>query len=337
MTLNDLQSQLIPQIEASLKAKINAFDFNHTNQLKRMITYQMGWSADGAHDGGGKRIRPFLSLLCAGACKDQIEMAMPAAMAIEFLHNFTLIHDDIQDKSPLRHGKPTLWKKWGIAQAINAGDALFAIAQMTILKLADTTNEHICNLAASEFNQVCLHLTQGQYLDIAFESLDNVDIKTYLNMIEGKTAALIAFSTHVGGLAAGQTKDFLDLLSAYGKCLGMAFQIQDDFLGVWGDPLVTGKSTASDLLTRKKSLPILYGLENCPEFQDQWQKVPITAEYVLEMAKTLEICGAKKYVVTKAKEYTGRAFEILGQLFPKRNTYAVALKELTHDLLNRNA
>ena len=336
MTLSDLQDQIIPQIETGLQEKINALDFNQAGQLKRMITYQMGWRADGTHDGPGKRIRPFLTLLCAGACDGHIEAALPAAIAIELLHNFTLIHDDIQDKSPLRHGKPSLWKKWGIAQAINAGDALFAIAQMAILELAKTVNEHISNLAACELNQVCLHLTQGQYLDIAFESLHNVDIKTYLEMIEGKTAALIAFTAYVGGLAAGQAGHILDLLSAYGQCLGMAFQIQDDFLGIWGDPFVTGKSTASDLLTRKKSLPILYGLENCPEFQAQWKNTTLTTEHVDDMAKTLEICGAKQFVLSKAKDYTERAFENLEQLFPRRNTYAAGLFDLTDALLNRN-
>ncbi|MFN2304721.1 MAG: polyprenyl synthetase family protein [Anaerolineales bacterium] len=337
MSLLELQGRFIPQIEDSLQVKINTFDFKESSPLKRMLTYQMGWTIDGAKDGGGKRIRPFLTLLCAGAFKNNIEAAIPAAIAIEFLHNFTLIHDDIQDQSPLRHGKPTLWKKWGLAQAINAGDALFSISQLALLDLAATTNDHICYLAAQELNQVCLKLTQGQYLDIAFESLDNVEINTYFDMIEGKTAALISFSTFAGGLVTDQTSEVLDLLSTFGQSVGMAFQIQDDYLGIWGDPLITGKSAASDIMTRKKTLPILYGLNHCSVFLEEWQNTKMTKSHVLNMANILEDCGAKQFVQTKATGYTEKAFNTLEKLFPKKNAYSSALFELTHHLLTRNA
>lgn len=334
MTLTDLQKQLLPEIESHLKNFLQSLDFGQSQALKEMIRYHMGWEDEQGSQ--GKRIRPLLTLLSAGACNGSIRDVMPGAVAIEYLHNFTLIHDDIEDKSPIRHGRPTLWKKWGLAQAVNAGDALFSIAQLAMLDLQKTCDQAVTLLAIKEFNQTCLHLTRGQYLDIDFESSQNISIDTYLDMIEGKTAALIAFSTNLGGLVAHQDEIHLNLLGEFGSSLGMAFQIQDDYLGVWGDPQKTGKSAATDLLTGKKSLPILFGLQQSREFRDFWENEEILAENVDTLASMLIACGAQDFVKTKVKYFTEGAFATLHKLFPAENDHSEALFEITEILLDRN-
>jgi geranylgeranyl diphosphate synthase type I len=260
---------------------------------------------------------------------------MPAALGIEFFHNFTLIHDDIQDGSTTRHGHPTVWTRWGVPQAINAGDTLLSIAQQALLGLDATCGSVVAVRAAQELNQVCLRLTRGQYLDMAFEKEEEVELETYLDMIRDKTAELLAFSTGVGGLAAGAGDTVIRQLSVYGENLGMAFQVQDDLLGIWGDPAVTGKSAAGDLLARKKTLPILFGLRESEAFRALWRVENPEPEQVTAMADLLQACGAQAYVRAEAAEFTRQAFDALAELFSGGNADADALKALTEGLLHR--
>jgi geranylgeranyl diphosphate synthase type I len=334
MTLTVLQKQLLPEIEIHLKKILQSLDFGQSQPLHEMISFHMGWEDEG--ESHGKRIRPFLSLLCAGALNGSIQNTMPGAVAIEYLHNFTLIHDDIEDNSPIRHGRPTLWQKWGLAQAVNAGDALFSIAQLSMISLNETCDEITALKAIEAFNHTCLHLTRGQYLDIAFESSQDIDISTYLDMIGGKTAALIGFSSFLGGLTAHVEERQLGLLEDFGASLGMAFQIQDDYLGIWGNPKETGKSAATDLLTRKKSLPILFGLKQSDDFKNFWNNEEISPKNVGTFADMLISCGAQDFVQTKAGQFTEKAFKTLDELFPLENNYSKALYELTETLLKRN-
>lgn len=186
-------------------------------------------------------------------------------------------------------------------------------------------------------NKVCLHLIRGQYLDIAFETAPDVTVETYLDMVEGKTAALIAFAASLGGLTSKQDFSVLERLSDYGKMLGLAFQIQDDLLGIWGNPNITGKSAASDLQTHKKSLPVLFGLAHSPEFYSVWSIENPTDSDVQTMSSLLEDCGARDYATQTAKQFTDQAFQALNEVFPQRNRYSDALYELMGQLLNRSA
>lgn len=335
MNLAEYQKRFIAQIEKGLKAFFYAQDFGESQKLQEMLAYHMGWRDGNGH---GKRLRPLITLLCTSALGGEVSRAMPAALAIEFLHNFTLIHDDIEDYSPLRHGRETLWKRWGQAQAINAGDALFSIAQLAIMDLANSTNHQVAVQAARRFNQTCLNLTRGQYLDIAFERNDTVTITSYLDMIRGKTAALIAFSAAVAGMITEAEPADIDRLDQYGENLGLAFQIQDDALGIWGDPAITGKSAASDLLAKKKTLPVIYGLENCEAFRESWLEGEIRPDRVREISGELIACGAQEYVREIAKSKINAAFKALEALFDSKtnmNEPARALFDLSSTLLER--
>ena len=337
MALKNLQLILVPQIESALIAFFDTLNFGASQELGQMLRYHLGWEADETGSTAtGKRLRPLITLLATGAFNEIPAKAMPAAIAVELLHNFTLIHDDIEDQSPLRHGRPTLWQKYGPAQAINAGDALFSIAQLSMLNLVETSGQYVVLDAMREFNRTCLHLTQGQYLDISFESQMDVAVPTYMDMIAGKTGALIAFAASLGALVSGQTLTEYHKLAEFGRYLGLAFQIQDDILGIWGDPKVTGKSAASDILTHKKSLPNLIGLAECPEFRKLWQEESLAHGEVLKMASVLENCGVREKLNQQSEELTQLAYQTLDSVFPEKNDYSEALYELTGFLLDRD-
>ena len=305
----------------------------HLREYYTMLEYHLGWP-DGTR---GKRIRPLLCLLSGAAVADgEWEQALPMAAAIELLHNFSLIHDDIQDNSPLRRGRPTVWKKWGQAQAINAGDAMFALAHLAPHALAARGIPSDVALAALEdFDRTCLRLTQGQYLDMAFEQRGRVTVAEYLEMIECKTAALIAAATHLGARLAEASDGRMAHFYEYGRNLGLAFQIQDDLLGIWGDPAVTGKSAASDLEKRKKSLPVVYGLERSEDFTRAYAQPHLPGDSVAALATTLETLGARDFTQQMALDLTAQAIRHLETAAPAGEAGA-ALRELTDQLLNRN-
>jgi geranylgeranyl diphosphate synthase type I len=231
-----------------------------------MMRYHLGWadaSLRPAFFPSGKRLRPVLCLLaCAEMGGDPVQ-ALPAAAAIELLHNFSLIHDDVEDGDELRRHRPTVWALWGVPQAINVGDGMFALAYAALQRLAERGVKAKVALAAFDhFTRTCLALTEGQYLDISFEQRTQVSVNEYLRMIQGKTAALIGASVTIGALLAGASAAQQTALSQFGQSIGLAFQIQDDILGIWGDPAVTGKAAGNDILRRKKSLPLLHALND---------------------------------------------------------------------------
>ena len=328
MPLAQLNSLYLPALEDELRRAVGAGPA-HLAELYEMLTYHMGWT-DG--QAGGKRIRPLLTLLCCSAAEGDWQTALPMAAGVELLHNFSLIHDDIQDNSPLRRGRPTMWSRWGAAQAINAGDAMFTLAHLAPQALRARQVEAALALRALElFDQTCLVLTQGQYLDMSFEKRQRVTVAEYLTMIEAKTAALIAAASRLGALLGAAQPARAESFAEFGRNLGLAFQVQDDLLGIWGDPAVTGKSAASDLEKRKKSLPVVYGLERSEEFARAYAQPGGDAA---GMAGTLEQLGARRFAQQKAAELTAAAHHHLDAAQPAGEAGA-ALGELTDQLLNR--
>jgi geranylgeranyl diphosphate synthase type I len=221
-------------------------------RIRRMAGYHIGWwDADGRPTGGsGKLIRPALAVTCGHAAGDGLgaTAVVEAAVAVELIHDFSLLHDDVMDVAPTRRHRPATWAVFGVSQAILVGDALLTAA---ISQLADSAAlVHVLVVAMQE-------LCDGQSADISFEERADVGLAECLAMAEAKTGALMGAACQMGALAAGAGDEVADQYRCFGRELGVAFQLVDDLLGIWGDPRTTGKPTGSDLGARKKSLPVV--------------------------------------------------------------------------------
>lgn len=333
--MTDIISNMLPEIEAELMRQVSRLDEEHSLPFKEMLTYHLGWTGEGAgEDATGKRIRPLLLLLTTASCGMDWKKTLPAAAAVELVHNFSLVHDDIQDNSPKRRGRPTVWVKWGSPLAINVGDALFVLST---LALTDLGHEIPPDRALDSFRilqQSCLDLTRGQYLDMSFEDRSDVKVEDYWLMITGKTASLLSASCHIGAILGNAEESTEEAYRSFGHFLGLAFQVQDDILGIWGDENVTGKSAASDLIERKKSLPVLAGLNKQGNFADFWNKNAITPENVEEAAKLLASDSAYTYTHDIARQMTDLAINSLREADP-RGEAGDALMDLAEKLLHR--
>ena len=337
MTLQDYIQVMRPAIEDELRQFVLQSLPADYPELRQMLNYHMGWEGEGAGpEAQGKRIRPLLVLLSAEAAGGNWRQALPAAVAVELLHNFSLIHDDIQDNSPLRRNRPTVWVKWGVAQAINAGDVMFTLAFLAVQDLDKFLPPQNVLRASRILQQTCLRLTQGQYLDISYESQPVLPIEAYWPMIGGKTSALLSCSSELGALAAGVVEeDRLANFREYGYSLGLAFQVLDDWLGIWGDSSLTGKSVESDLSSGKKTLPVLYGLSKNGAFARRWMAGKIAPEEVPAVAQLLREEGAHAYTRETAGRLTEQSLDALRQAVCPGSA-SQALEELTHLLLERN-
>jgi geranylgeranyl diphosphate synthase type I len=334
--LTKLSNILLPEIETKLRQTVSLAREGGTQELHDMLAYHMGWEDENASpNASGKRIRPLLVVLTAGSTAGEWRDSVPAAAAVELVHNFSLIHDDIEDNSPLRRGRPTVWKRWGIAQAINCGDSMLTLANIAILRLSETTGSEITNQAAAILQDTCLHLTQGQYLDLSYETRTDITIDEYWRMIRGKTAALIGTCTELGAVVARASGSARKSYRDFGVYLGLAFQVQDDLLGVWGDAHSMGKSVESDLVAGKKSLPVVYGLNQDGAFARRWKHGSIFADEVPHLAGLLEDEGARAYTQERASHYTQKALDSLSKAGPS-GEFGDALVDLAEQLLNRS-
>jgi geranylgeranyl diphosphate synthase type I len=335
MSLKQFTESMLPEIERELQSQVGRLNQKDSRPFYEMLTYHMGWTGEGAGpEAAGKRIRPLMVLLTAASCGADWHIALPAAAAVELVHNFSLVHDDVQDNSDKRRGRPTVWTKWGVPMAINAGDALFVIANQAIVDLEKNLPAAIVVRSASILNNICLELTRGQYMDMSYEERSDLKMEDYWPMIGGKTSALLSACTHIGALIGGADAEKQESYRAFGYGLGLAFQVQDDVLGIWGDESVTGKSAASDLVEGKNSLPILFALEKNGAFAKRWKQGPIQTGEVREVAALLENEGARSYAVEMSEKETGKALAFLEQADPQGEAGA-ALLELANMLLKR--
>lgn len=288
-------------------------------ELYNMIYYHLGWmdaASTPVKGSSGKMLRPLFGLLCCEAVEGDSEKALPAVAAVELLHNFSLIHDDIQDDSSVRQGRETVWAVWGKPQAINAGDALFTIARNALLKTEERANSARAVLESiRSFDETCMALCMGQYIDMNFEKLPAVDIDDYLQMVKLKTGSLWGLSGYLGVFAATEDREKAETFRRIGENIGIAFQIQDDILGVWGEKEITGK-TENDLQRRKKSLPLVHALNatgtpQAARLSRLCQKEAITREDILQMKQLMEGTGSKDFCVSMGERYSDEAKSIL--------------------------
>ncbi len=345
MALNDLSQEMLPALELELERQVRAFDTPGSRPFYEMLTYHMGWSGDpsgfrsGAVSSGGgkatgKRIRPLIVLLSVAGYSSKWLRATPAAAAVELIHNFSLVHDDIEDNSPTRRGRRTLWKMHGVPMAINAGDALFALANHAMLDARDSFPAQAVLAAADALHQACIALTRGQYLDMSYEKQRALTVDDYWPMVEGKTGALLGAAAKIGAILGDASGQAIASLSDFGRNLGLAFQVQDDILGIWGDEQATGKSAASDLVEGKNSLPVLHGLGHSAEFAKRWAAGPITLDETPRLSQLLEDAGSYTYCQQEAVRVTALAMASLQAANPGGDAGA-ALRELAESLLRR--
>jgi geranylgeranyl diphosphate synthase type I len=304
-----------------------------------MLQYALGWvdkNGEPYHVPTGKRIRPVLLLLSTEAAGGNWQAALPAAAAVELLHNFSLIHDDIQDDSPLRHNRPTVWKVWGAANAINIGDALFTMAYDALQRLSTTgipaeTMIQIWHI----FNRTMLELTRGQHLDMRFEHQSAVTTEEYVSMITGKSAALLSACAEMGALIACGDPQIAQHYADFGLNLGIAFQIHDDILGIWGNTSVTGKSAATDILSRKKSLPVLYCLSHSKKLVGIYQRDQFGQTDVDEAINELNAVNAQEFTLHSEEGYYNTALSALEAANPQGQP-SEWLMQLVNSLFARN-
>ena len=326
---------ILSALESELQRQISRLDAPRTRPFYEMLTYHMGWTGEGAGpEATGKRIRPLLLLLCTASCGASWDLALPAAAAVELVHNFSLVHDDIQDNSERRRGRPTTWVKWGMPMAINVGDALFVLSNQAMLDIKEKHPADIVLRAAEILHDTCLELTRGQFLDMSYEERKDLGVEDYWPMISGKTAALLSASCHIGALLGSADESGQDAYRAFGHYLGLAFQVQDDILGIWGDEALTGKSAASDLIEGKNSLPVLAGLGARGRFSARWKQGPVRTEEVGELARLLASEGGYETAVEAAKQMTDLALMSLREADPQGEA-GQALFDLADRLLKR--
>jgi geranylgeranyl diphosphate synthase type I len=337
-------ARFLPWIEAEMRELVSCGD-EATEGHFAMMQYHMGWRSTSLRPvaaPGGKRIRPLLCLLACGAASGKPESALPAAAGLELLHNFSLIHDDIEDDSATRRHRPTLWKLFGMPQACNAGDGMFGLAHLAFHRLRGRgIADSIVLEALNIFDETCLTLTEGQYLDMAFEGRTDVSVTEYFRMIGAKTGALLAAAPQIGALIGGAGPEQVTAYRAYGLATGRAFQLQDDILGIWGDESVTGKSVAGDILSKKKSLPVIYALRS-PVTEKRmarlYAKPALTADDVPQVLALLDESAARLYVEERIHEALVEARNALRSLGSHADTgFLAILSELLDSLVGRKA
>lgn len=308
-----------------------------------MLRYNMGWvdiEGNPCAATEGKALRPTLCLFGCEATGGSINKAMPAAIALELIHSFSLIHDDIQDHDETRHHRPTLWAKWGVPKALVAGNILRVVADTSLQRLVDEGVEIDQALAVvGMLTEAYLEMIEGQYLDISYEGRPDIAIDDYLNMISKKTGALIRCAVNLGAVIGTRDETTIEAFRVFGRSLGYVFQIRDDVLGVWGNEETTGKPVGADIRRKKNSLPVVYAMSQADPEDKQlldciYQKEQLSDDDVSAVLNVMERVNVKGYAQKLAQEHSDIALEALAgvELAPdmRRET-----EDLVHFLLVR--
>jgi len=295
--------------QATMPALRNAVE-RLTPDLRRIASYHFGWTdATGApaRAPGGKGIRSALAILSAEACWAEPAVGVPGGVALELVHNFSLIHDDIIDTDSERHHRPTVWSEYGVGAAIVAGDALAVLAHQVLLECSPDRGP----AASSALAEATAKMIAGQADDIAFEKRRDVSVEQCTAMSAAKTGALLGCASSIGAILAGAPDAAVRALNDFGLHLGLSFQAVDDLLGIWGDPATTGKPAGNDLRQRKKSLPVVAALAAAGPEADELRTLllgepgsllaPLDPEQVERARFLVEACGGKEWTAVRAK------------------------------------
>lgn len=313
--------------------------------IRGIISYHFGWvdqNFQPANFGRGKMFRPTINLLVFEAITGGYKEALPMAASIEMIHNFSLMHDDIEDNDLERRGRPTAWSIWGKPRVINTGDFLYSLAFKSLYQLdAGKFPPERIFAVLRLIVDACLELTKGQELDLRFENIQEVSTDMYLDMVYKKTGALIEAAILSAAKLATSNESIIQNYHDFAHNIGIAFQIKDDILGIWGDTAKTGKSTANDLRRKKKTLPVVYTLDK----SSGWRKEKIQACYAKAeplsddeiefMRENLEWAGARIYAQGMANAYREKAFKALHRLNIS-NQAQVELETIARFLVDRS-
>jgi geranylgeranyl diphosphate synthase type II len=286
---------------------------------------------------GGKRMRPVLTLMAAEVFNQKYEKALPAAMAVEVFHNFSLVHDDIMDDAPLRRGNETVHEKWNINTGILSGDAMLILAYQYFEQYEPVVFRDLAKL----FSKTALEVCEGQQWDVDFETRDDVTIPEYLKMIEYKTAVLVAAAMKMGAIVAETSEENANLIYEFGLNLGLAFQLQDDYLDAFGDPETFGKQVGGDIIENKKTYLYLKAIAFSEETQaDKLRKLfavqlEDNSNKIESAKKIFNDSGASEATQQAIQEYTFKAFETLDKMNIENDKKEV-LRVFGQNLMGRN-
>ncbi len=303
---------ILARYRAEIERELRVFLAERQALLYGMVRYHLGFQGpegESIAGYGGKALRASLLLFVHEALGGEWTKALPGAAAIELAHSFSLVHDDIQDEDPERHGRPTVWRLAGSAQAINAGDALRELAALALLELQGCFPPAAVLRASEELDRAVLQMIEGQYLDLSFEEQLEITVPDYLGMVERKTGALLGAALRIGALLTTEDEEVISIFETCGRNLGLCFQIRDDVLGIWGDESQTGKSTMSDIYGKKKSFPVVLAL-NGPR-GDELAAIyaqPTIDEADLQLVlQILSEAGARETAQEAAQDYCSQA------------------------------
>ena len=308
-----------------------------SNELLPVIEYHFGWKTIKgieAPEDTGKRLRPSLAVLSAEAVGRDMEVAIPGAVAVELIHNFSLIHDDIIDGDKERRHRPSAWTAFSIEDALIAGDALHTLAFQVLLE--ENTPERV--QAARRLVDATTTMISGQAADMTFDDLPTISFEECLKMEAAKTGALLGYSSSVGAILSGADENTCNALEVFGYELGLAYQAVDDVLGIWGDPKITGKPAGNDLREKKKSMPVSIVLSANNSDSEKLLEIFSTTEdldeeEIVKASALIENAGGREATLEEADEHLKRAIEFLNNADIRKETFC-ELEEIAHFVVN---
>ena len=330
--LNRIMELVEPELVNSVKKL--------SNELLPVIEYHFGWKTIKgieAPEDTGKRLRPSLAVLSAEAVGRDLEVAIPGAVAVELIHNFSLIHDDIIDGDKERRHRPSAWTAFSIEDALIAGDALHTLAFQVLLE--ENTPERV--QAARRLVDATTTMISGQAADMTFDDLPTISFEECLKMEAAKTGALLGYSSSVGAILSGADENTCNALEVFGYELGLAYQAVDDVLGIWGDPKITGKPAGNDLREKKKSMPVSIVLSANNSDSEKLLEIfstkeDLDEEEIVRASALIENAGGREATLEEADKHLKRAIEFLNNADIRKETFC-ELEEIAHFVVNRDS